>query len=119
MSTVKNSTNRILIALIVIIHTITVLSVLFGAYIILLIDWYKYLHISIIFLVILSEMIFGECLFTTLEKNARKKIHNSSYEGGFIKNSIRKLVGIEIPKWVFVVVWIYIITSTIFVIILS
>lgn len=102
---------RILADITVIVHVAYVLFVVLGVVLILLgwlrkwqwvrNPWFRYLHLTMILVVVAEAWCGITCPLTTWEKDLRRLAGQQTYGGDFIANFLHEALFFDAPDWVF------------------
>lgn len=102
---------RILADITVIVHVAYVLFVVLGVVAILLgwlrnwqwvrNPWFRYLHLTMIVVVVAEAWCGITCPLTTWEQNLRRLAGQQAYRGDFIANFLHEVLFFDAPDWVF------------------
>ena len=69
-------------------------------------DWFRFLHMGAILVVVLQSLVGMICPLTTLEMWLRARAGDTTYEGSFVAQWLHALLYYTAPDWVFTLVYV-------------
>lgn len=66
---------------------------------------FRLTHLGVVVVVVVTKWIGEACSLTALEQWLRSQAHQTTYAGGFIQHWLGRILYLDVPMWVFGVVY--------------